>query len=277
MKLRKIISFAALSLLIFNINTIKSFADSNKYETYKKGSQKQVKFSNDEYIPEEVKLDLLEEANMDYLKKKTSKKYEIAMADSNGDYTYVKAFNSLDDAINEVKNMKKKKFSGSEVPVIINEDGIVVYTTESIGRLTRLVDGKASTDRRFNVNIYSTSTSKNALTYANHGYMDDMPIIAQTATRVKVEVNGVIGWIDKQETQVVDGKTKTVTNVVQVPLNQANNLSYYKRSGNDLIHYISSNVAGSGGYSVVIGKAPSFMNDGSKYYSYDGNYFYDSI
>ena len=277
MKLRKIISFAALSLLLLNLNEIKSSAYNDKYETYKKANQKQIKVSNDEYIPEEVKLDLLEEANMDYLKKKTSKKYEIAMADSNGGYTYVKSFNNLNEAINEVKSIKNKKSTSSEVPVIINEDGIVVYATEAIGRLTRLVDGQASTDKRFNVNIYSTSTSKNAITYVNHGYMDDMPIIAQTSTRVKVEVNGVIGWIDKQESQVVDGKTKTVTNVVQVPLNQAKNLSYYKKSGNDLIHYISSNVAGSGGYSVVIGKAPSFMTDGTKYYSYDGNYFYNSI
>lgn len=280
MKIRSIISLAVMSLLMFQTNTIKASAftfKDEKYETYKSKNAKQINISDDEYIPPEVKLDITEESNMDYLKKKTILKYEVAMANSNGEYTYVKGFNSLDKAIDEVNSIKNSKSASEEIPVIIDNNGIVVYATESIGRLTRLVDGVASSSRSYNVNVYPTSTSKNAVTYVNHGYMDDMPIIEQTSTRAKVEINGVIGWIDKKEKQVIDGKERTVTNVVQVPLNQAKNLSYYKRSGNDLIHYMSSNIAGTGGYSSVIGKAPSFMKDGVKYYSYDGNYFYSSI
>ncbi|MBC5995859.1 hypothetical protein EAI30_00365 [Romboutsia ilealis] len=280
MKIRSIISLAVMSLIIFQTNTIKASAftfKDEKYETYKSKNAKQINISDDEYIPPEVKLDITEESNIDYLKKKTILKYEVAMANSNGEYTYVKGFNSLDKAIDEVNSIKNSKSTNEEIPVIIDENGIVVYATESIGRLTRLVDGVASSSRSYNVNVYPTSTSKNEITYVNHGYMDDMPIIDQTSNRVKVEINGVIGWIDKQEKQVIDKKERTVTNVVQVPLNQAKNLSYYKRSGNDLIHYMSSNIVGTGGYSSVIGKAPSFMKDGAKYYSYDGNYFYSSI
>ena len=111
------------------------------------------------------------------------------MANSNGEYTYVKGFNSLDKAIDEVNSIKNSKSTNEEIPVIIDENGIVVYATESIGRLTRLVDGVASSSRSYNVNVYPTSTSKNEITYVNHGYMDDMPIIDQTSNRVKVIMN----------------------------------------------------------------------------------------
>ena len=266
-------SMIVLALLVFQISKANSYADNiknEKYETYKMHTTKSINLDDGEYTPEEVKKDLLEEANMKYLKNKTEDKYEVAMASSNGEYTYVKSLNNLEDAIKEVNNIKsKQKKSELDIPVIINENGIVVYATESIGRLTRLVDGVASQDKRYNVNIYSSATSKTALTYVNHGYMDDMPILEQTETRVKVEVNGVTGWIDKEE--------GNITNVVQVPLNQAKNLSYYKKSGDDLVHYISSDITGNSGYSNIIGKAPLFMKENVKYYSYDGNYFYTDI
>ena len=281
MKLRSMASFAVMALFIFQVNTTNSHAETyknEKYETYKLNNEKQIKLYNNEDLPPEVKLDLAGEANMSYLQKKTDLKYEVAMAKSNGEYTYVKAFDNLDEAIKEVNKIENKsKSTSTDVPVIINEDGIVTYATQAIGRLTRLVDGVASSNKSYNVNIYPTSTSKNAITYVNHGYMDDMPIIDQTDTRVKVEVNGVTGWIDKEERQVVDGKEQVITHVVEVPLNQANNLSYYKKSGNDLVHYISSDITGTKGYSSVVGKAPSFMSDNVKYYSYDGNYFYNNI
>ena len=267
-------SMVVLALLIFQISKVNAYSDDNikdgKYETYKIHTIKSINLDDGEYTPEEVKKDLLEEANINYLKNKTDDKYEIAMASSNGEYTYVKSLNNLKDAIKEVNKIKskQKKFE-SDIPVIINEKGIVVYATESIGRLTRLVDGVASQDKRYNVNIYSSATSKTAITYLNHGYLDDMPILEQTETRVKVEVNGVTGWIDKEE--------GNITNVVQVPLNQAKNLSYYKKSGEDLVHYISSDITGNSGYSNIIGKAPFFMKENVKYYSYDGNYFYTDI
>ena len=68
-------------------------------------------------------------------------------------------------------------------------------------------------------------------------------------------------------------------NMITVPLNQAINLSYYtKNSNGELIHTISSDITTENkSSSIVIGKAPSFMKTGTKYYSYDGMYFYTDI
>lgn len=76
----------------------------------------------------------------------------------------------------------------------------------------------------------------------------------------------------------MDGKEDSQgINIVKVPINQAKNLSYYQNENGQLIHYISSNVEGGTGSKRSIGRAPSFMNSGVKYYSYDGNYFYTDI
>ncbi len=269
----RILKILSLTLIVSSLSISNSFAigiPNSKYTLEKSNIKKSINFQSDEYVPEEVKSDLEKEQNMYFLKKKTIKKYEIAISNEKGEYFYLESTNNLEDAIKRVKELEKsKKNTTEEIPVIIDKDGVVIYATESIGRLVRLKDGKPDSDRRYNVNVYSTATSTNEITYVNHGYMDDMPIIDQTIDRVKVEINGVVGWINKK-----DGD---VTNVVQVPLNQANNLSYYKKSGNDLIHYMSSDITSSGGYSIQIGKAPEFMKEGVKYYSYDGNYFYDKI
>lgn len=62
-------------------------------------------------------------------------------------------------------------------------------------------------------------------------------------------------------------------------MNQVNNLSHYTvNSNNELVHAISSDITSTPKYSYqTLGPAPSFMNQNTKYYSYDGNYFYTNI
>lgn len=51
--------------------------------------------------------------------------------------------------------------------------------------------------------------------------------------------------------------------------------SYYASENGILIHYVTNNVKVMNNYSkVIVGKAPSWMSSGVKYYSYDGIYFY---
>ncbi len=51
--------------------------------------------------------------------------------------------------------------------------------------------------------------------------------------------------------------------------------SYYANEGGTLYHYLTNNVTKVGGYSkVTVGKAPNFMSQNMRYYSYDGVYFY---
>lgn len=54
--------------------------------------------------------------------------------------------------------------------------------------------------------------------------------------------------------------------------------SYYTVSNGMLYHYISRDVTRENYYSkIVIGNAPSFMTSGTRYYSYDGLYFYTDL
>ena len=51
--------------------------------------------------------------------------------------------------------------------------------------------------------------------------------------------------------------------------------SYYANDNGTLVHYVTNNVTVANSYSkVIIGKAPSWMSTSTKYYSYDGVYFY---
>ena len=51
--------------------------------------------------------------------------------------------------------------------------------------------------------------------------------------------------------------------------------SYYAKESNALVHYITNNVRSSNNYSkFIVGKAPNWMEEGKRYYSYDGIYFY---
>ena len=51
--------------------------------------------------------------------------------------------------------------------------------------------------------------------------------------------------------------------------------SYYANDNGTLVHYVTNNLKVANNYSkVIIGKAPSWMSTSTKYYSYDGIYFY---
>ena len=72
--------------------------------------------------------------------------------------------------------------------------------------------------------------------------------------------------LDKEEEE--DGIMPYASNSVQSP-------SYYANENGTLYHYLTNNVTKVGDYSkVTVGKAPSFMAQNVKYYSYDGIYFY---
>ncbi|WP_290459326.1 cell wall-binding repeat-containing protein [Romboutsia ilealis] len=270
MNIKKIFSVTVVTIFIStSIIVPKSYANQeNEYETYIKPKQKSYNFENND-LPEEVKSDLEEENNIKYFKLKTNSNYEIALAYANGKYTFYKEAKTLEEAKSIANDIKDEYIDHNIIPTVINNEGIIEYTTNSIGRIVKIGDGISENATSFTVNLYKDSDKKNVHTYINHGYIDDVPILDETSTMIKIEVAGFIGWMEKEDSQGI--------NIVKVPINQAKNLSYYQNENGQLIHYISSNVEGVTGSKRSIGRAPSFMNSGVKYYSYDGNYFYTDI
>lgn len=270
MNIKKIFSVTVATIFISTSTIVpKSYANQqNEYETYIKPKQKSYNLENTD-LPEEVKSDLEEENNIKYFKLKTDSNYEIALAYENGKYTFYKEAKTLEEAKSIANDIKDEYIDQDIIPTVINNEGIIEYTTNSIGRIVKIGDGISENATSFTVNLYKDSDKKSVHTYINHGYIDDVPILDETSTMIKIEVAGFIGWMEKEDSQGI--------NIVKVPINQAKNLSYYQNENGQLIHYISSNVEGGTGSKRSIGRAPSFMNSGVKYYSYDGNYFYTDI
>ncbi|MGL4873706.1 MAG: glucosaminidase domain-containing protein [Clostridium sp.] len=221
-----------------------------------------------EYVPQEIIDDYYGMQTSVKLEKKTTEKFEIAIANKNGKYIFVEAIDEYEKAIEKIKTINVKS---DEQSILINESGHIIYSVNSIGRIVNLKGGNPEYTRNHVIKIYPNKTSTNHITYINSGYVDDVPIIESSEKRVKIEVSGVQGWID-----IIDGE---YTNIEIVPLNQVKNLSYYeKNTKNELIHYISSDIKTSNkGNKIIVGEAPAWMKEGIKYYSYDYNYFYTDI
>ena len=181
----------AIGLLCTSIISNAQDINNTKYETYKKTQPKTVIIN--EELPEEVKLDIQNSMNLDYLKKKTDSKYEIAYAHCDGAYSYISKSENLNDAIEICKQQKNNK--SNDIPVVINEDGLVVYATEGIGRIVKIINGYATNSTEYTAYVYKNKKiTLPEHTYINHAYIDDVPIIEDLGDIVKVEVSGYTGW-----------------------------------------------------------------------------------
>lgn len=220
--------------------------------------------------PEEYKLKRAALEDLEVLVPLTNKDYELTIANSDGSYEFVEAYESLDaakTAANKLKNTNS--ITASQVPEVINYSGNTVYTTNQMGRL--IIYTNNSPKYSGNVNLYTDSSLTKAFTYVNVGYVEDVPILETTDKAAKIMVSGYVGWIPN------DVKSGTY-NVKPVSTSKATNPSYYIVKNGELVHYISFHLeskAGTSGYSIVLGKAPSFLKEGKKYLSYDGKYFYE--
>ncbi len=94
------------------------------------------------------------------------------------------------------------------------------------------------------------------------GCAADAAYLGMVGDQVRFMISGVIGLVNKSDVEVLDLATVST-------------LSSYTVSDGRLIHSISTDVRGSGpAFSMDNGPAPSCLEEGRKYYGYDGHYFY---
>lgn len=199
----------------------------------------------------------------------TDANYEVALAYSDGNYSYVNNFDDLEEAINECKSIEKEiDESENIIPVVIDKSGQVTYATKSVARVRKYVNGKIVSGIS---NIYPDSAMENAYTYVSHDYMSEVPLITTSGQAAKVLIGGYEGWM--KYTNKGDYTNKTV-DVVIWPLNQVTTPSYYIVQDGILKHWAGTSLDGGSGSMLYVGSAPDFLEPGKKYASYDGNYFY---
>ncbi|CUO43099.1 glucosaminidase domain-containing protein [Clostridium disporicum] len=241
---------------------------------YRRSVQSAINLASDysTYINERYEFDLKAQEMQYYskLRSKTSANYEIAMAHEDGSYTYLGNAETMEEAISKVETTPVSYSEENSQPVIINSDGRVVYSTYSIARIYKHVNGSPYPYFDRNSNLYSDAGLTKTFTYINQGYVDDAPIIEfNGSTSAKILVSGYQGWIN-MNTQAKE------YDILVYPVNQVKNPSHYYVENGILYHFITSNLtSGNSGYSIEIGKAPSYLSSGARYFSYDGKYFYD--
>lgn len=224
---------------------------------------------NKEYSEEEIqRINAIN--NYKVLKTKTESNYEIALAYSDGSYKYIDDTDNYDEAVSVVEDLEKTYNDNTVIPSIVNSNGQVIYSTNSMGRIWNHRNGEALQGDSVVTNIFLDSSLNNAYTYINQLSIDDVPIIEDYGKSAKIQVSGYKGWINKDS---ASGNY----DLVVVPINQVTNPSCYLVRNGFLYHYISYNMTDlndNNGYSIRIGKAPDFLVPGIEYYSYDGIYFY---
>lgn len=98
--------------------------------------------------------------------------------------------------------------------------------------------------------------------YTNGAYGADAVYLGYANGKYKFMLSGVVGWVKESEVQVVN-------------LSQAKAVSCYEVKDGKLLHHIVQDMT-TPGYATSLnnGPAPSYLDPGSTYYSYDGHYFY---
>ena len=145
-----------------------------------------------------------------------------------------------------------------EAKEALPENGIALFSARAASTVSMKVVN-------FNTKSNDTTdfTYSGGSGYTNGDYGADAAYLGKDGSgNIRFMLAGVTGTVKESEVQVLDYSSV------------ADNVSYYKVSGGKLIHYISYNLNKSPSSSINNGPAPSYLSEGTKYYSYDGHYFY---
>lgn len=112
-------------------------------------------------------------------------------------------------------------------------------------------------------NTYYTEVSTGKRGYTNGAYGADAVYLGTVDGKIKFMMSGVVGLVDTADVRLIE-----FANVSSYGHYQVN-------SSGRLIHYITTSVTGTS-YANRLdnGPAPSYLQPGTKYLSYDGHYFY---
>lgn len=197
--------------------------------------------------------------------KDSSTTFDVKVENEDGEVEEIDKLSSMEDAQMLVDMMqmssKLRAISTEEESTDATQQDISIYTDDRL-RSTTAPSVVVFSYYKNTTSYYEDGTGIAGYTHA--AYAADGAYLGTSGSKVKFVLAGVTGWVD-------------AGNVDIVPYNDSLNLSHYKVTNGKLYHYISTNVYGSGPSSAqYMGKAPSYLKENTKYFSYDGHYFYTS-
>lgn len=151
-------------------------------------------------------------------------------------------YETFEEAKNAVKNANE----------VVTYNGKIVSMSAGVV-ISAPPEGKAVTY------IYADKQLNNRITYINSD--QEMEYVEATKDYVKANLAGMPVYVAHEE-------------VYLLPYQMLEGRTYYTVAGGDLIHHVYSQKTKTAPY-YVAGKAPSFLKEGQKYYSWDGATFYN--
>ncbi|WP_079478028.1 S-layer homology domain-containing protein [Halobacillus salinus] len=163
--------------------------------------------------------------------------YRTATIDEDGGFNVADEYDTFSAA--------KKNASGNQVVLKGNN---ILWVNDGLA-----VSNKFTT-------IYTSETLSSSATYVTSGI--ELDYKEATEDWVKVQVADTVGYVAPGTVNLV-------------PTNAIEDRSHYVVSNGNLVHKLYNPITESKS-SYVYGKAPSFLDSGDKYYSWNGNTFYDA-
>lgn len=149
---------------------------------------------------------------------------------------------------------------GEAVNAVQNTQDQVILLNDKIVGMSAGIVRTAPSFGTVLTNIYSDPSFSHAFTYLPAG--QELEYVRAEENYVEIKVAGKTGYVKHREVELI-------------PQQQIKGRNYYTvNSSGDLVHWLY--VPGSNSYqNYVSGKAPSFLSQGVKYYSWDGGVFYE--
>ena len=138
-----------------------------------------------------------------------------------------------------------------------SDSGIAMFSARSISPVVVNFNTKGNAVTNYSDEVQGISG------YTNGAYGADAAYLGTTSDgKIRFMLAGVTGAVDASEVELLSFDSVM------------DNVSYYTVSGGSLVHYISQNLNSAPVSALNNGPAPSYLTEGTKYYSYDGHYFY---
>jgi len=186
---------------------------------------------------------------------------ELALAKTDGGLDKIECYDTYDQA-------KTVMYTDPREDLVLIENGMIIDAKYAVVdydvSYTNIPSGY--------ITVYDSDSSSNNISYIRSNQPDDAVVLDYNynTKRIKIKVAGLTGWINKYDNGAL---LYDIIPVVWAPTAQ-----YYKVVGNELRHYMPGNVFGTKGESYwTIDTKPDMLTADTKYFSYDGHYFYTGI